>query len=352
MLHTVKHLLAANLLDAPRYALALRSSRPSGWLTLHNRGQRLESRPGQRGVRIVGDPWTSALFYCQAYPNVGLRVLRAALAEWPVEFRDEPPRPVSERPQVSFLIGHRGRAKIPHLLKTIQSLAAQQGAAFECVVVEQAGVPELEDVLPAWVRHLHTPLPYAEMPYSRAWAFNCAARAARGEYLVFHDNDICVPVHYARELLAVFQSGFEAARLQRFVCYLTEAHTRALLDGSTDSLAQPPLELVQNCEGHTLAVRRDVYQDIGGHDEFFLGWGGEDNEMFDRLRTRQLHSCSYLPFLHLYHAPQPGKAAVNPNTSYLQQRMRISPHARIAELVQRGFGLPQGPLTPITSKVP
>jgi hypothetical protein len=348
MLRSVKHFLAANFLDAPRYALVLRS-RPSGWVQLHNRGQHLEQRPGQRGVRISGDPWTSALFYCQAYPQVGERVLRAALAEWPIEFRPEPLQPPAERPQVSFLIGHRGRTKVPHLLTTIQSFAAQEDAAIECLVVEQAAVPEVSSELPAWVRHIHTPLPYPEMPYSRAWAFNCAARAARGEYLVFHDNDVCVPKYYARELVAVFQRGFEAARLQRFVFYLSAAHTQELFDASGDVCPRPPLEIVQNCEGHTLAVRRDTYFAVGGHDEAFLGWGGEDNEMFDRLRTRPLHECSYLPFLHLYHAPQPGKAAVNPNTSYFENRMRTPATQRSAELVERGFGLPPGPVVPYTT---
>ncbi len=321
----VRHLLAANLLDAPRYGLALRSSRPDGWVQLHNRGQRLLDDPEQRGVRIADDPWTSALFYCQAYPQVGLRVLQRALAEWPIAFRDQPLTPPSERPLVSFLIGHRGRTKIPHLLKTIQSFAAQEDAAFECLVVEQADVPELPAVLPAWVRHVHTPLPYPDMPYSRAWAFNCAAQAARGAYLVFHDNDICIPRHYARELVAVFRRGFEAARLQRFVFYLSETQTRELFESSTTTLTRPPVEIVQNCEGHTLAVRRDVYFAVGGHDEAFLGWGGEDNEMFDRLRSRMLHDCSYLPMLHLYHAPQPGKTMVHPNSAHLEERASACP---------------------------
>jgi N-terminal domain of galactosyltransferase/Glycosyl transferase family 2 len=344
MRSTLKNIFAAYLLDAPRYALALRRSRPDGWMTLHNRGQRLERRPEQRGVYVAGDPWTSSLFYCQAYPYVGLRVLRTALAEWPIEFRSEPlPAARAEPPRVSFIMGHRGPARVPHLLTTLRSLAGQEDVPFECLVVEQAVAPELPAILPAWVRHLHTPLPYPDLPYSRAWAFNCGARAARGEYLVFHDNDICVPKHYARELALVFQQGFEAARLLRFLFYLAEAQTQELFRTADATLKEPPLEIVQNCAGGTLAVRRDVYFAVGGHDEMFLGWGGEDNEMFDRLRTRRLHDCSYLPFLHLHHAPQPRKAA-HPNTSYFQTRSRLPAPDRIAELVQRGFGLPQGPI--------
>jgi hypothetical protein len=153
-----------------------------------------------------------------------------------------------------------------------------------------------------------------------------------------------VPELYAHEVAGVLGAGFEAARFQRFVFYLTEAHTQELFASPTVTLTQPPLEVVQNGVGQTIAVRREAYFAVGGHDEAFLGWGGEDNEMFDRLRTRRLHDCSYLPFLHLFHGPQPGKGAVNPNTDYFTRRLSIPAVQRIAELTARGFGLPQGPV--------
>jgi hypothetical protein len=346
-LQSYKHVLASWLLDAPRYGFPLRMPGLAkrlgrSWVDLHNRHQRALRRPGQRGL-AVDDPWTSALFYCQKYPRVGQLLLQRALADWPIELHNTPVVKSSEPPLVSFIIGHRGQARIPHLLAAIASIAAQREIPVECLVVEQASVPELRNRLPGWVRHLYTPLPYAEMPYSRAWAFNLGARHAKGRYLVFHDNDICVPTLYARELVAVFQRGFDAARLQRFVFYLGEPHTQAIFATGVPAVDCPPLQVVQNCEGHTLAVERDVYFEVGGHDEAFLGWGGEDNEMFDRLRSRRLHDCSYLPFLHLYHAPQAGKAAVHPNTTYYETRMRIPATERIRELSERGFGLADGP---------
>ncbi len=332
---------AAWLLDAPRYALALRWPGRS-WVDLYNRHERAIRRPDQCGL-VLDQPWTSALFYCQAYPAVGLQIMRRALADWPIEFRDAPVTPVGAVPLVSFVIGHRGTARLPHLLTTVASIAAQVEVRVECLVVEQAVTPQVATSLPPWVRHLHTPPPYADMPYSRSWAFNVGARHARGRYLVFHDNDICVPTRYATELAAVFQRGFEAARLQRFVFYLTENHTQQVFATHRFTADQPPERVVQNCQGHTLAVERDVYFAIGGHDEAFLGWGGEDNEMFDRLRSRRLHDCSYLPFLHLYHAPQPGKASVHPNTAYFEERMRLPAARRAAELIQRDYGHPEGP---------
>jgi hypothetical protein len=339
----LKHELAAYLLDAPRYAVALRfpGTRRS-WVDLHNRHERIARCPDQRGLAL-DQPWTSALFYCQACPRVGREVMRCALAEWPVALGDAPAAP-AEKPLVSFIIGHRGAARRPHLRATIASIAAQTEVPVECLVVEQSTAPQIAQLLPLWVQYLHTPLPYPEMPYSRAWAFNLGARHARGRYLVFHDNDVCAPARYAAELVSVFRRGFEAARLQRFVFYLSGRHTQTIFDGNRITEDQPPLEVVQNCQGHTIAVERDAYFAVGGHDEAFLGWGGEDNELFDRLRTRKLHDCSYLPFLHLYHAPQPGKAAVHPNTAYFEARMRIPALQRVRQLCERGFGRPEGPV--------
>jgi hypothetical protein len=47
--------------------------------------------------------------------------------------------------------------------------------------------------------------------------------------------------------------------------------------------------------------------------------------------------------LHLYHCPQPAKAATHPNTDYFNRRMRVPANERVAELGRRDFGLTHGP---------
>jgi hypothetical protein len=348
-LRWLKHFAAAWLLDAPRYGWVLRfpvEARRFGrsWVDLRNRGQCLVRRPGQCGVSFV-DRWSTDLFYCRARPRVGQLLLSRAVTDWPVIFREAPAKS-TDGPLISFLIGHRGTARLEHLQATLASIAGQAEVPVECVVVEQDTTLAVAAALPGWVRHIHAPPPDAEMPYSRSWAFNVGARHARGEILVCHDNDLCVPSRYAVELAGLFRRGFEAARLQRFIFYLSESHTREVFDRHHFRPDHAPVEVVQNTNGGTVAVRRDVYFAVGGHDEGFLGWGGEDNEIFERLQTRRFHDCSYLPFLHLFHAPQPGKAARSPNASYFEERERIDARTRIEELIRRGFGLPSGPTRP------
>jgi hypothetical protein len=161
--------------------------------------------------------------------------------------------------------------------------------------------------------------------------------------LVFQDNDICVPTRYAAELMALFHRGFEAARLHRFVFYASEVHTTEIFAGRTIRPSHPPDAVVQNCQGGSLAVEREAYFAVGGHDERFVGWGGEDNELFDRLAVRRLHDHAYMPIVHLFHAPQPGKAAAHPNTKYFTERMAMPACQRIDELSRRAWGLVEGP---------
>ena len=105
--------------------------------------------------------------------------MKRALADHPIR-RLPQPELVSEQPDVSFIIGHRGRERLPHLLATLESIAGQEGTSVECLVVEQDVQAHLLGHLPAWVRYLHTPPPTPNLPYCRAWAFNVGVRQARG----------------------------------------------------------------------------------------------------------------------------------------------------------------------------
>ncbi len=335
------------LFDRPRCAWVLGLPRLARWLgrswvDFHNRHERLQQAPDGPGVACVWK-WSSDLTVGQVIPGIGQRLLAAALAEWPIELSERMlPQPPTG-PLVSFIIGHRGLDRLPHLLATLQSILGQQDVRFECIVVEQAWDPILPGKLPDGVRHVHSRPPRADMPYSRAWAFNVGARAAQGEVLIFHDNDLLVPARYGREVVGIVERGYQVARLHRFVFYLPAADTEAFFASRRVASAWRPELCRQNCEGGTLACERQTYFDLGGHDETFVGWGSEDNEMFDRLRTVRLYDFAYLPLVHLYHGPQPGKSAVHANTPYFDQQMQVPARERIAELRKRDFGSLSGP---------
>jgi GT2 family glycosyltransferase len=345
MTYSLKQKLGAIVYDLPRFLWAMRPAQSrshtnASWVLMRNRDEQLIETSNNRGVACDWE-WTSDLHLAKVFPQLGLRLMKRALRDWPIESRDEPEKQQDQAsPALSFIIGHRGKERLPHLLATLRSIAAQRDVSFECMVVEQSTAPEVKHELPSWVRYIHTPLPSANMPYSRAWAFNVGARGALGRVLVLHDNDMLAPVDYGKEVIARFEDGYEVMNVKRFIFYLTEVHTATVLSGSESLSARPPDKVVQNLEaGGSLAITREGYFAIGGFDESFVGWGGEDNEFWERAQTRRVWPYSYLPIVHLWHPAQPHKEdADNPNLQRYQARSSSPVEARIEELAVSNFG--------------
>jgi hypothetical protein len=345
---SLRQRLGALVHDVPRALLGLRAGGPdrarAPWLRVRNRRERLLPGPDGRGVAC---DWrfTSDLHVAHVFPVLGRALMRRALHDWPIRFAEAPADDGSDAPEVSFVVGHRGLERLPLVLGVLRTLAAQERARVECVLVEQAPAPEARDALPRWVRHVHTPPPAGETRYSRAWAFNVGARAARGALLVFHDGDILVPAGYAHALLDAHANGAEVIDLKRFLFELRAEQNDAALAGRLEALPGPLLRVLQNAQGGTLAVAREAFFELGGFDESFIGWGGEDNEFWERARLRRVHAWGHLPFVHLWHAAQPEKGVPGgaPAVRHWETLSALPPDERVRRLLARGFGMTDGP---------
>lgn len=306
LLRRLRHDAGALLYDYPRFEKAMRGLGAyrilaAPWVAMRNRHERLTL--DGRGARCEW-LYTSDLHIAKVFPSAGRRLMARAFQDWPIELRDEPAQ--NNAPEVSFVIGHRGHARLPHLLATLRSIAGQRGAAVECIVVEQSVERLVDSALPPWVRYIHTPVA-PDYDYNRSWTLNEGARIARGEVLVLHDNDMICPAFYAAEALARAREGWAFQQLKRFTFYLDEPDTAKVL-ATGRVRTDVPSTVVQNLHGASIAARRDAYFAIGGFDESFVGWGGEDNEFWDRAETTgRVYGFGYLPFIHLWHAPQSGK---------------------------------------------
>jgi hypothetical protein len=342
-LQRARHLAGVLARDAPIYLDAFRRGGES-YLGIRNRAERLSAAPQGPGYSCDWQ-WTSELHAPKVIPALGRHLMRQALSHHPVSldaaFAPKVGRPV----QVSFLIGHRGAARLPHLLATLNSIAAQRDAAVECIVIEQEEHSQLAAHLPSWVRLVHTPPPAPGMPYCRSWSFNVGARHATGGVLVLHDNDMLVPVDYAAHVLSRVAQGYEVLNLKRFVFYLSQAHTEAIFALSAGLQDHAPETIVQNLEaGGSVAVTRAAFDALGGMDESFVGWGGEDNEFWERAQTRRTWVWGMLPIVHLWHAPQPGKREADYSTAARYRALsREDPAARVRKLRQTTRGEMAGP---------
>jgi len=305
---------------------------------MKNRNEQLI--PSKDGKGVLCDwRWTSRLHIARVFPSLGLRLMKRALKEWPIILNSNHSKQGGDI-DVSFIIGHRGKERLPHLLLTLQSIASQRKVSHECIVVEQSSTPEIKDSLPEWVQYLYAPLPSPDMPYSRSRAFNVGARHARGKLLILHDNDLLVPQDYAICHLENMRKKYEVINLKRFIFYLTRSSTDKILRTKLLNHDTPPAYVLQNAEGGgSLVITRDAYFAIGGFDEGFIGWGGEDNELWERALTRSVLLYGFLPMIHLWHAPSQDKLIpICSSVEYFQSRMAIPVENRINELILRNFG--------------
>ena len=232
--------------------------------------------------------------------------MRRAFSQWPVRFEPAVVQ-AAEQPELSFIIPFRGTDRLPQLRTTVRSILAQENVRVECIVVEQSNQSEALEALPTGVRYIHLPHPTGDPGWRKSWAYNEAARIARAPVLVCHDGDIVVPVGYGRALLNTLMRGFDSVHIQRLLFYLDVADSKRVI-GSGSLAGCVPEEIRHNWVGGTLAIRKDAYFSIGGFDERFVNWGGEDVEFFDRCSTLRQCRHGFVPFVHIWHPPQANKS--------------------------------------------
>lgn len=313
---SLRHKLGALAYDWPRF---LRHGVAGDPNLMRNRNETITT--DGRGVRCEWR-FTSDLHIAKVYPFTANLLMRRTLERWPIDERDIPR--TEDNPKVSFLIGHRGLERLPNLLATLRSIAGQIDVPIECIVVEQSAQREIEAALPSWVRYLHTPVA-RDFDYCRAATFNEAVRISRGEIIIAHDNDMLVPARYAAEVVDRVKEGAGFIDLKRFIFYQDEHGERIT-------------NVVQNLKGGSVAATKEAYLAIGGFDESFVGWGGEDLEFWERARAHgRVYEFGYLPIVHIWHRAQPGKVVGNaaPAMQRYEELHAIAPEERIRRLRER-----------------
>jgi hypothetical protein len=322
---SLRQRIGALLYDWPRYQRVRRSG---DWELMHNRNETIAI--DEHGVFC---PWefTSDLHIANVFPTAGATLMRMALSRWPIVMRDAPEE--SGIPVVSFVIGHRGLSRLQHLLLTLRSIAGQSGGAVECIVVEQDRERLIQSHLPSWVHYLFTP---SDTDYNRSATLNEGVLRARGEIVILHDGDTLVPSRYTAEVLARGREGAEFIDLKRFVFYLHADETERVFATGQPPAAVPSI-VTQNGKGVSIAASKRAFIDIGGYDEEFVGWGGEDNDFWDRARAHgNVYEYGYLPMIHLHHESQKGKGDRSaPAVKRYYDIRSIPPEERITRLRER-----------------
>ncbi|MFL5894438.1 MAG: glycosyltransferase family 2 protein [Thermoleophilaceae bacterium] len=169
---------------------------------------------------------------------------------------------------VSVVVPTRNRAR--RLEALLASLADQDGADAEVVVVDNAS----EDDTPAVVAAARARAIRLAAPMGPAVARNAGWRAARGDLVVFTDDDCVAQPGWIAALAAVHARDAEAVIQGRTVPDPREA---ARLGAFARSQAVTgPGPWFQTCN---IAYPRALLERLGGFDESFTDAAGEDTDL-------------------------------------------------------------------------
>ena len=188
-----------------------------------------------------------------------------------------------------------------NLMTTVRWLA-QEAPEVRLLIVEQDTHSRLSGTLP----HPNYQNFFAYNPhgFNRSWGFNVGARMAQTQVMVFTDADLIVPGQLC-PMIDACEHQCPIAKPYENVRDLSEAESEALHQGRwNDVPAGRPDALREKLmiPGGMFAIRSDAFFHVGGWDERFVGWGGEDNALAIKLeRARVPMSVLSGTALHLYH---------------------------------------------------
>lgn len=214
----------------------------------------------------------------------------------------------------TYVIGYR------HNLERLQNLRRVLDwingfGGVEVLLIEQDTHSKIKH-LNLKAKHIFTK---SNMPYNRSWAFNVAMKWANSNIIVFGDSDLIMePNQFIAGLNEL--NNYEMVSPYHSVVDLTQQESNLPLEqlisinrpgrGETDNQKI-------NISGGIAMFRRDAIQRIGGWNEDFWSWGGEDD--FQTMKVKNFLSWTELKArcFHLYHS------RVQPDMKWYQRNLQI-----------------------------
>lgn len=206
---------------------------------------------------------------------------------------------IDSRLTFSFVVlyRHKDMQRFTNLKRVIEW--ASSFSESEIILVEQDTHSK--------IKHLSLPVNHifikSKMPFNRSWGFNVGAKHANSDILVLTDCDLIMnPYNFIEALRLV--SEYDCVSPYSSVIDLTAQESLANLDqimtiqrpgrGETDN------QKINICGGMTI-FRKDSFIAIGGYNEDFVGWGGEDD--YQAIKVKSFLKWHELPgrCYHLFH---------------------------------------------------
>lgn len=182
---------------------------------------------------------------------------------------------------------------------------------FEPILVEQDTAPRLDGGLPH--PDCKRVFAYNPGPFNKSWGLNVGFRHGAHAWLAFADADIVLGDAWPG-VIEHLGKGYQAIKPYRRLIDLDAAESARVRGGDFDFVpdrggATPNREGAGErivFAGGVFLIARAAFVRLGGWDERFRGWGGEDDAFSYRLERARLPALELdaRPALHLAH-PRP-----------------------------------------------
>ena len=221
----------------------------------------------------------------------------------------------------TFIIPYRhSMDRLMNLKRTIEWITSFTGA--EVILVEQDKVPKIKNLYLKNVKYVFTK---SELPFNRSWGFNVGIKYSTTPIVIFGDSDLILdPQQFIDSVNKL--NEYDVVSPYSSVIDLEPQEVNLGLPG-WKQIARPGRGDTDNQKinlcGGIVMMRKDAATRIGGWDQSFIGWGGEDD--FEAFKVKTLLTWYEMPgrVYHLFHP----KAI--PDTKWYQRTLQL-----LSKLVQ------------------
>lgn len=203
-------------------------------------------------------------------------------------------------PKITYVIAYQHKPdRLLNLRRVLEWLQPFQG--LEILIVEQDNKSKISE-LNLRAKHIFIK---SNMPFDKSWAFNVATKYVTTPIIIFGDSDLVM--HPQAFIQAVQQLDFyDCVNPYNSVVDLTpqesqmDLNTILQINRIGRGEAADDIQKVPLCGGIIMFKKEKLYE-IGGWNQDFIGWGGEDD--FQSMKVKQFLTHTTLPnrCYHLYH---------------------------------------------------
>lgn len=183
---------------------------------------------------------------------------------------------------VWYVIVHRDsdekrRRNLIYTCKYIKSLG------LNVLVIEQDATPKIEELC----KSINVKYAFIKNSglFNRAWGFNCFKNFVVAKKVFLADNDIILDKNILYDTINALDIYDVVRPFNGYACYYDEDATQLLTNTNTKTHPNTfKLVNIHNLSGGVCSFCVDsFYNKLGGFDERFEGWGGEDDELHNHM---------------------------------------------------------------------